>query len=71
MNMLSMFDDYILKKVVEHVPFNWSNLAAWFLQFSNHCTHVVVTGKRVNQGAAFGLEKPVDYMRQSIQEWTK
>ena len=53
-----MFDDCISKEVVGHVPFNWSNLAAKFVQFPNHRIRIVVTGKR---GAAFGLEKPVDY----------
>ena len=57
-----MFDDFISKKFVGNIPFDWSKLAAKFLQFPNHHIHVVVTGKRVNRGAGFGVEIPVDYI---------
>ena len=56
-----MFDDCISKNVVGHVPFNWSKLAAKFLQFPNHRIRVIVTGKQVNRSAGFGLKIPVDY----------
>ena len=43
-----MFGDCISKNVVQHVPFNWSNLAPKFLQFPNHPICLVVTGKQMN-----------------------
>ena len=36
-------------------------MTAEFLQFPNHRIRVVLIGKRVNRGAGFGLEIPVDY----------
>ena len=51
-----------LKKVVGHVSFNWSKLAAKFLQCPNRRIRIVVTGKRVNRSADFGLEILVDYI---------
>ena len=57
-----MFNNWILKKLFGHVPFNWSKLAAKFLRFPNYRIRVVVTGKQMNQGARFGLEIPVDYI---------
>ena len=57
-----MFDDLVTKKVVGHVPFCWSRVATKFLQFPNHQIHVTVTRKRVNRGAGFGLEIPVNYI---------
>ena len=36
-------------------------MTAEFLQFPNHRLRVVLIGKRVNRGAGFGLEIPVDY----------
>ena len=63
MNGVSViFDDCISKNVVGHVPFNWSKLAAKFLQFPNHHIHVVVTDTRVNRSTEFGLEIPLDYI---------
>ena len=43
-------------------------------EFPNHCIRVVVTEKRVNRGAGFGLEIPVNYViyRDSIiKTWIK
>ena len=42
-----------------HVPFIWKKLAAKLLQFQNYHIHVVVTGKSINRGAGFGLDKCV------------
>ena len=36
-------------------------MTAEFLQFPNHRIRVVLIGKRVNRGAGFDLEIPVDY----------
>ena len=37
----------VSKKIVGHVPLNWSKVASKFLQFTNHHIRVEVTGKRV------------------------
>ena len=50
-----MYDDFISKKAIALIPFNWSKLAAEFLHFPNHIL-VVGTGKWLNRGAEFGLE---------------
>ena len=50
-----MYDDFISKKAIALIPFNWSKLAAEFLHFPNHIL-VVGTGKWLNRGAGFGLE---------------
>ena len=55
-----MFDGCISKSFLGHVPFNSSNLAAKFLQLVNHYIRIVVTGTRLNLGAEFGLEIPLD-----------
>ena len=60
MNMIGiaafmMYDDFISKKAIALIPFNWSKLAAEFLHFPNHIL-VVGTGKWLNRGAGFGLE---------------
>ena len=44
----TMFDDCISKKVVQHVPFNWSKLAPKFLQFPSYRICLVVTGEQMN-----------------------
>ena len=67
-------DDCFSKNVVEHVPFNWSKLATKFLQFPNHRICVAVTGKRVNRGAGFGPEIPVEcifYGHSRITTWLR
>ena len=56
-----ILDDCISKKIVGHVPFNWSKLASMFLKVPNSCIRATVTGKRVNRGAGLGLEIPMDY----------
>ena len=55
------FDDCISKKIVVHIPFNWSKLASMFLKVPSSCLHGTVTGKRVNRGVGLGLEIPMDY----------
>ena len=55
-----MFDNCISKNVLGHVPFNCSNLAAKFLQLVNNYIRVVATGTRLNLGAKFDMEIPLD-----------
>ena len=42
-----VWDDCVSKKIVGHVPLNWSKVASKFLQFTNHHSRVEVAGKRV------------------------
>ena len=52
-----IFDDCISKKIVGHVPFNWSKLTSMFLKVPNSCICGTVKGR----GARLGLEIPMDY----------
>ena len=45
-----MWVDCVSKKMVRHVPLNWSKVASKFFQITNHHIRVEVTGKRVNRG---------------------
>ena len=61
-NAISMFGDCISKKVVEHVPFSWCQLAAKLQDFPNHRIWPVLAGRQTNRGAGFCLEILVDYI---------
>ena len=56
------------KKIVGHVPLNWSKVASKFLQLTNHHIRVEVTGKRVNRGVGLGLKIAAGYLFMEIQE---
>ena len=56
-----IWDDCVSKKIVGHVPLNWSKVASKFLQLTNHHIRVEVIGKRVSRGVGFGLEIPANY----------
>ena len=56
--VIVIFDGCISKKIVGHVPFNWSKLASMFLKVPNSCIRGTVTGKRVNRGSGLRLEIP-------------
>lgn len=49
------------ERVVGHVPKNLSKLFNQFLKIPNCTIGCKVTGKRVNRGAGYGLEIPVQY----------
>ena len=55
-----IWDDCVSKKILGHVPLNWSKLASTFFQFTNYHIRVEVTGERVNPGVGLGLEIPVN-----------
>ena len=60
--------------VVGHVPFLYSSLFKKFLSLPNHTIRVLVTGKRINRGAGYGLEIPVDYVfngNEKALQWAK
>ena len=63
-----VWDDSVSKKIVGHVPLNWSKVASKFLQLTNHHIHVEVTRKRVNRGVGLGLEIPANYFFMEMQE---
>ena len=53
----------VSKKILEHVPLNWSKVASKFLHFTNH--HI---GKKVNRGVGLGHEISVNYFFMEMQE---
>ena len=56
-----MFDDCIPKKLLGILSLIGVNWRPDFCRF-NHCARVDLTGKRLNRGAGFGLEIPLDYI---------
>ena len=59
---------------VGHVPINISKLLVKFLQLPNSFPTCKVTGRRVNRGAGYGLEIPVNYTctgHQKTVDWIK
>ena len=60
--------NYVSKKIVGHVPLNWSKVTSKFLQLTNHHIRVEVAGKRVNRGVGLGLEVPANYFFMEMQE---
>ena len=56
-----MWADCVSKKIVGHVPLNWSKVASKVFQVTNHHIRVEVIGKRVNRGVGLGLKIPVNY----------
>ena len=63
-----IWDDCVSKKIVGHVPLNWSKVASKFLQLTNHHICVEVTGKRVSRCVGLGLEIPANYFFMEMQE---
>ena len=63
-----IWDVCVSKKIVGHVPVNWSKVAFKFLQLTNYHIRVEVTGKRVNRGVGLGLEIPANYFFMEMQE---
>ena len=60
--------------IVGHVPFLYSSLFKKFLSLPNHTIRVLVTGKRINRGAGYGLEIPVDCVfngNEKALQWAK
>ena len=60
--------------VVEHVPKNISKIVFMFLSLPNCGVDVIVTGKRVNRGAGYGLEIPSSfyfYVSEKAINWMK
>ena len=54
--------NHIRPPVVGHVPFLYSSTFKKFLSLPNHTIGLLVTGKRINRGAGYGLETPVKYV---------
>ena len=59
-----IWDDCVSKKIVGHVPLNWSKVAS----LTNHHIRVEVTGKRVKRGVGLGLEILANYFFMEMQE---
>ena len=61
-------------RVVGNVPFLYSSTFKKFLFLPNHTIKVLVTGKRINHGAGYGLEIPVEYVfngNEKALQWAK
>ena len=57
-----------------HVPFLYSSTFKKFLSLPNRTTRALVTGKRINRGAGYGLEIPAEYVFYGNEEafqWVK
>ena len=66
--------NYIGPRVVGHVPFLYSSTFKKFLSLQNHTMRVLVTGKRINRVAGYGLEIPVEYVfngNEKALQWAK
>ena len=65
--------DQLLWLLVGHVPLNWGKVVSKFLQFTNHCVRVEMTGKRVNRCVRLGLEIPVNFFCEDsrVITWVK
>ena len=60
--------------LVGHVPINLSKILHQFLKIPNCTIGCNVTGKRVNRGAGYGLEIPVQYIfvgAEKAVEWAE
>ena len=60
--------------VVGHVLFLYSSTFKKFLSLPNHTIRVLLTGQRINCGAGYGLEIPVEYVFNSNEkalQWAK
>ena len=62
-----IWDDCVSKKIVGHVPLNWSKVASKFLQLANHHIRVEMTVKRVSRGVGLGLKIPENYIFMEMQ----
>ena len=62
-NAVAVFHDNLVnRRVVGHVPLNYSAVFSQFLLLPRHHIRCRVTGVRINRGLACGLEVHVDYI---------
>ena len=72
--MAVIHSNHIEPRVVAHVPFLYSSTFEKFLSLPNHTIRVLVTGKRINHRAGYGLEIPVQYVfngDEKALQWAK
>ena len=66
--------NHIGARVVGHVPLLSSSTFKKFLSLPNHTIRVLVTGKRINCGAGYGWEIPVEHVfngNEKALQWAK
>ena len=66
--------NHIGPRVVGHVPLLYSSTFKKFLSLPNYTIRVLVTGMKINRGAGYGLEIPVEYLfngNDKAFQWTK
>ena len=67
-----IWDDCVSKKIVGHVPLNWSKVASKFLQLKNHHIRVELTGMRLDwdskylQTIFFGDARVITWVKNSL-----
>ena len=69
-----LHSDHIGTRVVGRVPFLYSSTFKKFLSLPDHTIRVLVTGKRINCGAGYSLEIPVEYVfdgNEKALHWAK
>ena len=62
------------ERIVGHVPKNLSKIFHQFMKIPNCTIGCIVIGKRVNRGAGYGLEIPVQYRfigAEKAVQWAK
>ena len=65
---------HIGPRLVGHVPFLYSSTFKKFLSLPNHTIRVLLIGKRINRGAGYSLETPVEYVfngNEKALQWAK
>ena len=68
-----IYSNHIGPRIVGHVSFLYSKFKK-FLSLPNHKIRVLVTGKRMNHGAGYGFEIPVEYVfnvNKKALQWAK
>ena len=66
--------NHIGPRVVGQVPFLYSLTFKKIFSLPNHTISVLVAGKRINRGAGYGLEIPVEYVfngNERALQWAK
>ena len=72
--MAVIHSNHIGPRVVGHVPFLYSSTFKKILSLPNGTIKVLVTGKRINRGAGYALEIPVEYVfngNEKSLQWAK
>ena len=70
----AIHSNHIRPRVGGHVPFLYFSTFKKFLSLPKHKIKVLVTGKRINRAAGYGLETPNEYLfngNEKALQWAK